>query len=94
MTAQQAMTRRSVSVRQSLPAEGSPGREPGRSPGREPGRSPGREPELPTVQCTRCGALGTHYLTCPGLRLPAGYRLSAESRPQPSRQADSCLLCG
>jgi hypothetical protein len=26
-------------------------------------------------QCTRCGALGTHYLTCPSLRLPPGYRL-------------------
>ena len=78
MTAQKTMTRRSVRVRQSLPAED----------------SPGREPELPTGQCTRCGALGTHYLTCPGLRLPTGYRLSAESRPQPGRPADSCLLCG
>jgi hypothetical protein len=29
-------------------------------------------------QCTRCGAVGTHYLTCPSLRLPAGYRVSAE----------------
>ena len=26
-------------------------------------------------QCARCGAVGTHYLTCPGLRLPSGYRL-------------------
>ena len=25
-------------------------------------------------QCARCGAVGTHYLTCPGLRLPSGYR--------------------
>jgi hypothetical protein len=33
-----------------------------------------RAPEL----CTRCGAVGTHYLTCPSLRLPSGYRLSAD----------------
>lgn len=26
-------------------------------------------------QCARCGAVGTHYLTCPALRLPSGYRL-------------------
>jgi hypothetical protein len=32
--------------------------------------------ELPGRQCTRCGAVGTHYLTCPGLRLPSGFRLS------------------
>ena len=35
-------------------------------------------PEVSAPQCTRCGAVGTHYLTCPGLRLPPGYRLSAE----------------
>ena len=29
-------------------------------------------------QCLRCGALGTHYLTCPILRLPRGYRLSQD----------------
>ena len=29
-------------------------------------------------QCIRCGALGTHYLTCPILRLPRGYRLSQD----------------
>lgn len=40
--------------------------------------APGRAPELPIEQCTRCGAVGTHYLTCPGLRLPPGYRLNAE----------------
>lgn len=28
------------------------------------------------LQCTRCGGLGTHYLTCPLLRLPRGYRFS------------------
>ena len=37
-----------------------------------------RAPELSARQCTRCGAIGTHYLTCPGLRLPPGYRLSAD----------------
>ena len=36
-----------------------------------------RTPEL----CTRCGAVGTHYLTCPGLRLPSGYRLGDAPRP-------------
>jgi len=29
-------------------------------------------------QCLRCGALGTHYLTCPILQLPRGYRLSED----------------
>ena len=33
---------------------------------------PGEPPER---RCVRCGAVGTHYLTCPGLRLPTGYRL-------------------
>jgi hypothetical protein len=32
--------------------------------------------ELLGRQCTRCGAVGTHYLTCPGLRLPPGHRVS------------------
>ena len=31
--------------------------------------------EPPERRCARCGAVGTHYLTCPGLRLPPGYRL-------------------
>src|SRR5204863_4173444 len=31
--------------------------------------------EPPERRCARCGAVGTHYLTCPGLRLPTGYRL-------------------
>jgi hypothetical protein len=35
----------------------------------------GQEAEPPERRCARCGAVGTHYLTCPGLRLPAGYRL-------------------
>ena len=33
-------------------------------------------PPGPARQCTRCGGLGTHYLTCPLLRLPRGYRFS------------------
>jgi hypothetical protein len=32
----------------------------------------------PPRQCSRCGAVDTHYLTCPSLRLPAGYRLSQD----------------
>jgi hypothetical protein len=35
-----------------------------------------RIPPGPARQCTRCGGLGTHYLTCPLLRLPPGYRFS------------------
>jgi hypothetical protein len=35
-------------------------------------------PPGPARQCTRCGALGTHYLTCPILRLPRGYRFSQD----------------
>ena len=42
--------------------------------------APDRAPELPVGQCTRCGAVGTHYLTCPNLRLPPGYRLGAGPR--------------
>jgi hypothetical protein len=34
------------------------------------------------AQCCRCGAVGTHYLTCPSLRLPAGYRLSQDPAAQ------------
>ena len=38
--------------------------------------------ELLARQCTRCGAVGTHYLTCPGLRLPPGYRLIDDREPE------------
>ena len=34
--------------------------------------------ELPQL-CMRCGAVATHYLTCPSLRLPAGYRPGEDS---------------
>ena len=36
--------------------------------------------QVPVRQCGRCGAVGTHYLTCPGLRLPRGYRISDPDR--------------
>ena len=42
--------------------------------------APGRPGELLVRQCIRCGAVGTHYLTCPGLRLPSGYRLGDAPR--------------
>jgi hypothetical protein len=44
----------------------------------EPQGAPGQAAELRARQCTRCGAVGTHYLTCPGLRLPPGHRLSTD----------------
>ena len=43
--------------------------------GDDPEVAPGRPAEPPERRCVRCGAVGTHYLTCPGLRLPTGYRL-------------------
>jgi hypothetical protein len=42
--------------------------------------APGRGREL-AGRCIRCGAVGTHYLTCPSLRLPSGYRLSEDPGP-------------
>ena len=48
--------------------------------------APDRAGELLGRRCIRCGAVGTHYLTCPSLRLPPGYRLSAEHGPE--------CLCG
>jgi hypothetical protein len=36
----------------------------------------------PAGQCPRCGAAGTHYLTCPSLRLPPGYRLTEDLEPE------------
>ena len=46
-------------------------------PGKGPEVAPGQPGKLPGRQCIRCGAVGTHYLTCPGLRLPSGYRTAA-----------------
>ena len=54
-----------------------------------PQDAPGGAAELPAAQCTRCGAVGTHYLTCPGLRLPLGYRLDADPGPERGLPAGS-----
>jgi hypothetical protein len=43
-----------------------------------PQGAPDGAPELSAGQCARCGAVSTHYLTCPVLRLPPGYRLSTD----------------
>ena len=48
--------------------------------GRTPG--PARTGKPLERQCPRCGGAGTHYLTCPSLRLPPGYRLTADPRPE------------
>ena len=42
--------------------------------------------EPPERRCARCGAVGTHYLTCPGLRLPSGYRLFDAADPKQSTE--------
>ena len=54
-----------------------------------------RAGELLGRRCIRCGAVGTHYLTCPSLKLPPGYRLSAERRSEClcGRPAGSCEAC-
>jgi hypothetical protein len=44
-----------------------------------PQGAPRPEGELLAGQCKQCGAVGTHYLTCPSLRLPSGYRLTEDS---------------
>ena len=54
-----------------------------------PQDAPGGAAELPAAQCMRCGAVGTHYLTCPGLRLPRGYRLDADPGPERGLPAGS-----
>jgi len=46
-----------------------------------PQGAPSRAGERSARRCARCGAVGTHYLTCPGLRLPPGYRLSEGGPP-------------
>ena len=50
--------------------------------GKDPDVAPTGAGEPPGSQCTRCGAVGTHYLTCPDLRLPSGYRLGDAPRPE------------
>ena len=46
----------------------------------EPGAGPDRAGEVPERRCVRCGAVGTHYLTCPDLRLPSDFRFGEASR--------------
>jgi hypothetical protein len=43
-------------------------------PAAEPEVAPDQQDELARGRCWRCGAVGTHYLTCPDLRLPSGFR--------------------
>jgi hypothetical protein len=57
---------------------------PAPAPARDGSRLAPRQPdELLPRQCTRCGAVGTHYLTCPSLRLPSGYRLRDDPESTP-----------
>ena len=61
----------------------------------EPQVAPGRARERLAGQCIRCGAVGTHDLTCPNLRLPSGYRLGEGPRPECrcGLPAGSCGVC-
>jgi hypothetical protein len=43
-------------------------------PAAQPEVAPDQQDELARGRCWRCGAVGTHYLTCPDLRLPSGFR--------------------
>lgn len=70
---------------------------PDSAPPREgPQVAPGRGRELLAGHCIRCGAVGTHYLTCPSLRLPSGYLLSEDPAPECrcGLPAGSCGACG
>ena len=51
-----------------------------------PGAGPDRPGEVPERRCARCGAVGTHYLTCPDLRLPADFRFGEASRKASGRR--------
>jgi hypothetical protein len=50
-----------------------------------PGAVPPATMQTATIQtaalCRKCAGVGTHYLTCATLRLPAGYRVSGEYEP-------------
>ena len=48
-------------------------------PAAEPEGVPDQPDELARGRCWRCGAVGTHYLTCPDLRLPSGFRFGESS---------------
>ncbi len=43
--------------------------------------TPAGAPRTRKLPCARCGAVGTHYLTCSRLQLPSGYRFSDDDRP-------------
>ena len=80
-----------------MTGQSAPYRIPDRVPPREgPQVAPGRGRELLMGHCIRCGAVGTHYLTCPSLRLPSGYRLSGDPGPECrcDLPAGSCGVCG
>ncbi len=47
---------------------------------------PGQAPAPEERHCTRCGAVGTHYLTCSRLQLPSGYRFSDDDQPPAARR--------
>jgi hypothetical protein len=50
-------------------------RDDGRDDAPDDGRGAAAVGSPPRAQlCTYCGAVATHYLTCPSLQLPAGYR--------------------
>jgi hypothetical protein len=52
----------------------------------QPEVAPRRPDDQPERCCIRCGAVGTHYLTCPDLRLPSGFRFGEASRSAGRRQ--------
>ena len=47
--------------------------------------APSDEADVPVRQCGRCGGVGTHFLTCPALSLPPGYRISDSRTPRGAR---------
>lgn len=68
-----------------MTGQSAPYRIPDPVPPREgPQVAPGQR-ELQAAHCIRCGAVGTHYLTCPSLRLPSGYRLGEDPGPERRR---------
>jgi hypothetical protein len=65
--------------------------DPAQPPG-GPQIAPGQAPELPPGLCTRCGAVGTHYLTYPSLRLPSVTASTRMMTPRPGvRNAASAI---
>ena len=58
-------------------------------PAGEPEVVPDQPDELARGRCRKCGAVGTHYLTCPDLQLPTGFRFGepSASAAGPRRQS-------